>query len=74
MADEMINLAITAGVIAFIAAIVACAVILYRYKKKLKAPIYPTDKYASLSLSHAEDNYIGTTVTRVRVASSKNKD
>ena len=74
MNDEIIQLLITSGVVALIAAVVACLIVIFRYKKKLKAPIYPTDKYAQLSLSDSRDNYIGTTVTRVRVASSKNKD
>ena len=74
MTDEMIQLLIGSGVVALIAAAVACLIIVYRYKKKLKAPIYPTDKYAKLSLSDSRDNYIGTTVTRVRVASSRKKD
>ncbi len=74
MGEEMIQLLMVSGFIAIIAAVVACLIVVYNYKKKLKAPIYPTDKYASLSLSHAEDNYLGTTVTRVRVASSKKKD
>ena len=74
MGEEMIQLLMVSGFIAIIAAVVACLIVVYNYKKKLKAPKYPTDKYASLSLSHAEDNYLGTTVTRVRVASSKKKD
>ena len=74
MTPEMAELLITSGVIGFIVALITCIVIIYKYKKKLKAPIYPIDKYAQLSLSDSRDNYITTTVTRVRVASSKRND
>ena len=74
MTDGINNLILVSAAIGFIAALITCIVIVYRYKKKLKAPIYPVDKYAQLSLSDARDNYLTTTVTRVRVASSKKDD
>ena len=48
-------------------------VVCYTYKRKLKSPIYPVTQYASLSLSHSSDNYITSTVTRVRVQSSSGR-
>lgn len=46
--------------------------IVRKYKKGLHAPIYPLDKFASLDLTHRVDNFIGRTVTRVRIRSSNN--
>ena len=73
MNDEIVFLLVASGIVALIAALVACLIVILRYKKKLKAPIYPIDKYARLILSDSRDNYIGTTVTRVRVAESRSK-
>lgn len=74
MSDEIIFLLVASGIVSLVAALVACLIVIFRYKKKLKAPIYPVDKYARLILSDSRDNYIGTTVTRVRIVESKNKD
>ena len=74
MSDEIIFLLVASGIVSLVAALVACLIVIFRYKKKLKAPIYPVDKYARLVLSDSRDNYIGTTVTRVRIVESKNKD
>ena len=71
---EMTDLIFSSCVVGFLVALTACLVIIYRYKKKLKAPIYPIDKYAQLSLSDSRDSYLRTTVTRVRVASSRKGD
>ncbi len=60
-----------AAIVAVVATAITCTIIVTRYKKKLKAPIYPIDKYASLSLSVSRDDFIGSTVTKVRVASKK---
>lgn len=74
MSDEIIFLLVASGIVSLVAALVACLIVIFRYKRKLKAPIYPVDKYARLVLSDSRDNYIGTTVTRVRIVESKNKD
>ena len=74
MNPEIAELLLASGIVGFIASLITCIVIIYKYKKKLKAPIYPIDKYAQLSLSDSSDNYLTTTVTRVRVASSKRND
>ncbi len=49
---------------------VAVGVVVYKYKRKLKSAVYPLSNYATLNLTHAEDNYITSSVTRTRVASS----
>lgn len=73
MFEEFYTVLIFAGIISVVATIVACTIIITRYKKKLKAPIYPVDKYAALSLAGARDDFLGSTVTRVRVASRRDK-
>ena len=69
--DDIMPLIAGSLLVALVAAGIAVAVIVVRYKKKLKAPIYPVDKYATLSVNGADDRFIGSTVTRVRVSSSK---
>ncbi len=73
MNEDMVTLIVTSGVIALVAAAVAAVIVVVRYKRRLKAPIYPIEKYASLSLTGGYDNYLGSSVTRVRVESGKRK-
>ncbi len=73
MFEDFYIVLIWSSIIAVVATIIACTIIVTRYKKKLKAPIYPVDKYASLSLSVARDDFLGSTITKVRVSSSKRK-
>lgn len=49
---------------------IVCFAIVRRYKKALQSPIYPLEHYASLDLTHSRDNFIGKTVSKVRVSSS----
>lgn len=44
--------------------------VLYTYKRKLKAPIYPLSDYATLKLNEHTDIFLGKTVTRTRISSS----
>lgn len=56
-----------------IAAAVAVAVALsiyFSYKKKLHSESYPLERYASLNLQIAKDNFVTKFVTRVRIQSS----
>lgn len=71
--EDYVTLIIGSLVIGFIAALVTCIVIVVKYKTKLKAPIYPVDKFCDLELIDRRDDYIGSTVTRVRVSSSKKR-
>lgn len=73
MPENFGEILIWSAVLAFVAAIVACVIVIVRYKRKLKSPIYPIEKYADLSLNVSRDDFIGSTVTCVRVSSSKNK-
>lgn len=43
--------------------------VVYHYKKKLKAPIYPLDRFAKMNLVDQADNFITAHVTRVRISS-----
>ena len=64
-------------VVVLIAAVVglvsACGsvlgVVLY-YRKKQHGVTYPLDRYAKLNLTHREDRFVGSYVTRVRIQSS----
>ena len=56
-------------IIALAAGGVTFGAILYKYKKKLKSPIYPLRNYANLQLDYATDHFLGSTVTRTRVSS-----
>lgn len=62
-----------AAMLALVAAIVAVVIVVTKYKKKLKSPIYPVKKYTSLALSDARDDFIGKTVTTVKISSNKKR-
>ena len=68
----IILIAVAAGIL--VAAFV-CGIIIYKYKKKLKSPIYPLDRYANLNLNTfaSSDIFIGKSVTRVRVNNSSRR-
>ena len=53
-------------------ALAVSGAVVYRYKKKLKAPIYPLDRYARLNLVDRGDTFLTAHVTRVRVSSPSN--
>lgn len=73
MSDNFSAILIWSIVIAVIAATIAVVAVIIRYKKKLKAPIYPIDRYASLSLFARRDDFIGSNVTRVRISSKRDR-
>lgn len=60
-------------IIAAVATAVTIVIIVSKYKNKLKAPIYPIDKYATLNLTGRRDDFLHSNVTRVRVSSSNHK-
>lgn len=60
-------ISVGAGVLA--AGISILAVVL-SYRKKLHGETYPLDRYARLNLTHREDRFVGSYVTRVRVHSN----
>ena len=66
-----ITVLIVSIVAALIAAGITVGIIIYRYKRKLKSPIYPLSKYATLTLDYSSDNFLGSSVTRTRVSSSR---
>ncbi len=63
----VVLIAVVTGVIA--AGISILAVVL-SYRKKQHGETYPLDRYARLNLTHREDRFVGSFVTRVRVQSS----
>ena len=69
-ASFILYLSIAAVVAGIIVAAIVCFAIVRRYKKALQSPIYPLEHYASLDLTHSRDNFIGKTISKVRVSSS----
>lgn len=57
-------------VIALIAGGVTVGIVVYRYKRKLKSPIYPLSNYARLDLHVSRDDFVTSHISRVRVNTS----
>jgi uncharacterized membrane protein YgcG len=59
-------------VIGVLVSAAVCGGVIYKYKRKLKAPSYPLDKYASLELNAALCNemFIGSFIKKTRISSS----
>ena len=68
------NMLAWSALFAFIAAAVACVIVVVKYKRKLKSPIYPVEKYANLALNVCQDQFLGSTVTRVKISSSSSSN
>lgn len=49
---------------------ITVGVIVFRYKRKLKAPSYPLERYTRLNLKERSDVFLGSHVSRVRAVSS----
>ena len=63
----VILIAVVAGLLAAGGSVLG--VVLF-YLKKQHGVSYPLDRYAKLHLTHREDRFVGSHVTRVRVQSS----
>ena len=63
---------IISAAIALVISGIVLGVIVFRYKRKQKAPSYPLEKYASMIVegSMCSDMFIGSSVTRTRVNTS----
>ena len=63
---------LTSLVLAVVISAIVCGIIIYKYKKKLKSPIYPLDRYARLDLipANSRDIFLHKTLTRVRINTS----
>ena len=63
---------LTSFVLAVVISATVCGIIIYKYKKKLKSPIYPLDRYARLDLipANSRDIFLHKTLTRVRINTS----
>ena len=57
-------------ILGLVAGGVALGVVFYRYKRKLKSPIYPLSNYARLDLTVARDDFVTSYVSRVRINTS----
>ena len=60
-------------VIGIISGASGVGIVVYRYKKKLKAPSYPLSKYVNLNLVYSDDSFIGSNVVRTRISSSSGR-
>ena len=68
--SALITVIAVAVVLGIIAGGSATGIIIYKYKKKLKSPVYPLSKYANMTLDYSTDNFLGSSITRTRVSSS----
>jgi uncharacterized membrane protein YgcG len=66
------NTLLVSFILALVTGGITVGCVIYRYKRKLKSPTYPLDRYASLNLSRDEcsDIFIGSTVSKVRINTS----
>ena len=73
--EPMWNTILVSLIIASVIGAVTVASVIYTYKRKLKAPIYPLERYARLNLSSGDcsDIFIGSTVSKVRVNTSSGR-
>ncbi len=58
------------AIVSVIVAIVWCAIVIARYKMKLRPTNYPLDKFAKLRLTEERDIFTGKFVTKRRISSS----
>ena len=56
--------------LALVAGAVCAIIIVYRYKRKLKSPIYPLSNYARMNLTYSRDDFVTSHVSRVRINTS----
>lgn len=68
--SNLVGVIVVSVIIALASGGATVGIIIYKYKKKLKSPIYPLSKFANMDLDYSSDNFIGSTVTRVRVNNS----
>lgn len=68
-AKHTVRTLLISAVLALTAAGAVAGTVVYQYKKKLKAPIYPLDRFARMKLVDQGDTFITAHVTRVRVSS-----
>lgn len=56
--------------IALAIALIACGIVVARYKMKLKPTNYPLEHYTDLRLTECKDHFVGSAVTKRRISSS----
>ncbi len=62
---------LTVGIVVFVLVMLITSVsIISSYKKKLKATIYPLERYTTLDLKDSSDVFLGSSVTKVRINTS----
>lgn len=71
-AKHTVRVVVISILLALVCAGAAAGGVIYHYKKKLKAPIYPLNRFARMKLVDQGDTFITAHVTRVRVSSPSN--
>ena len=56
--------------ISVVIAIIVCAIVIAKYKMKMRPTNYPLDKYAKMQLNQKEDVFLGKVVTTRRIQTS----
>ena len=66
---------IVSAAIALVITGIIAVIIIYKHKRKAKAPSYPLEKYASMIIEESlcSDMFIGSSITRTRVSSSSSR-
>ena len=72
-AGMSVEIVLTTVIVGVVGGIVACVCVAVKYKTKVKSPIYPLDKYATLELTDSRDVFVTQYVTRVRINNSSDK-
>lgn len=70
IAREPLMIVLTGVFCALLGAGVTVLVVVLRYRTKKHGESYPLEHYAKLELTHREDRFVGSHVTRVRIQSS----
>jgi hypothetical protein len=70
VSEENTKTLVIAGVISLTVGGIIALLVVISYKRKLKSPSYPLEKYARLNLTHRTDTFISRNVTRVKIQTS----
>lgn len=70
LAMPLRNIIIISIICGLIVSIIVCALVIIKYKTKLKSASYPIEKYAKLKLKEKQDIFLGSSISKTRVQSS----
>lgn len=61
-------------IVAAVVAIIACVVIILKYKMKIRPTNYPLDKYTNMSLTESSDTFVGSYIRTRRINTQRNSN